>query len=86
MVKVIKFPMDRINMTDWQKITLQEKFGKRKQEKKGVSFFNKVVVVIALFSLLYIFFSLFFPNTESQVLNSSSFFPGFLNIGDFSHG
>jgi len=86
MVKVIKFPMDRINMTDWQKITLQEKFGKKKHEKKGVSFFYKVVIVATLFLLLYIFSSLFFPNTETQVLNSSSFFPGFLNIGDLSHG
>ena len=78
--------MDKINMVNVQQYYLQTKFGKKKQEKKGVSFFNKVVVVIVLFSLLYIFFSLFFPNTESQVLNSSSFFPGFLNIGDLSHG
>jgi len=87
MSKIIRFPMDRINMTDWQKITLQEKFGKRKQEKKKVSFSYKVVVVIALFSLLYIFFSLLFLNTESQVLIGSNYsFPGFPNIGDLSHG
>ena len=82
MVKVIKFPMDRINMTDWQKITLQEKFGKKKHEKKRSKFF----IILILLATILVFFSLFFPNTESQVLNSSSFFPGFLNIGDLSHG
>ena len=75
--------MDQINMMDYQRHVLKTKFGKNK-EKKGVSFFNKkVVIIIILFSLLYIFFSLgFFSNTESQVLNSSSFFPGFHNIGE----
>tara|TARA_B100000287_G_scaffold120622_1_gene112456 strand:+ start:829 stop:1077 length:249 start_codon:yes stop_codon:yes gene_type:complete len=82
MVKVIKFPMDRINMTDWQKITLQEKFGKKKHEKKR----SKVFIILILLATILVFFSLFFPNTETQVLNSSSFFPGFLNIGDLSHG
>ena len=82
MVKVIKFPMDRINMTDWQKITLQEKFGKKKHEKKRSKFF----IILILLATILVFFSLFFPNTETQVLNSSSFFPGFLNIGDLSHG
>jgi dipeptide/tripeptide permease len=73
--------MDRINMTDWQKITLQEKFGKRKQEKKSVSKF----IIIFLFAC--VFFSLLFLNTESQVLIGSNYsFPGFPNIGDLSHG
>ena len=82
MVKVIKFPTDRINMTDWQKITLQEKFGKKKHEKKWSKFF----IILLFLATILVFFSLFFPNTETQVLNSSSFFPGFLNIGDLSHG
>ena len=79
MPKIIKFPMDRINMTDWQKITLQEKFGKRKQEKK----LSKSIIICVF--LLFVFFSLLFLNTESQVL-TQQFFPGFLNIGDLSHG
>ncbi len=78
--------MDKINLINMQPILLQEKFGKKKQEKKRASFFSKVVLVVACFVLLYVFFSLFFPNTETQVLNSSSFFPGFLNLGDLSHG
>ncbi len=74
--------MDQINMMDYQRHVLKTKFGKKKQ-KNGVSFFiGKVVIVVALFSLLCVFFSLFFSNTESQVLNSSSFFPGFHNIGE----
>jgi hypothetical protein len=78
--------MDKINMINYQQHILQTKFGKRKQEKKRASFFSKVVLVVACFVLLYVFFSLLFLNTETQVLNSSSFFPGFLNIGDLSHG
>jgi len=84
MSKIIRFPMDRINMTDWQKITLQEKFGKRKQEKKSIK--SMVLTYILLGMLLVcVFFSLLFLNTESQVL-TQQFFPGFLNIGDLSHG
>tara|TARA_B100000212_G_scaffold325008_1_gene286319 strand:- start:1595 stop:1852 length:258 start_codon:yes stop_codon:yes gene_type:complete len=61
-----------MDVLNYQRIVLQEKFGKKKQEKKGVSFFNKVVVVIVLFSLLYIFFSLLFPNTDAQVLTKAA--------------
>ena len=67
--------MDQINMMDYQRHVLKTKFGK-KQEKKQLS---KFIIIF----LLCVFFSLvFFSNTESQVLNSSSFFPGFHNIGE----
>jgi len=73
--------MDKINMVNVQQFYLQEKFGKRKQEKKSSSKF----IIIFLFAC--VFFSLLFLNTESQVLIGSNYsFPGFPNIGDLSHG
>ena len=70
--------MDKINMMDYQRHVLKTKFGKSNQEKKT----SKIYVITALI-LICVFFSLgFFSNTESQVLNSSSFFPGFHNIGE----
>jgi len=75
--------MDKINMVNVQQYYLQTKFGKKKHEKKRSKFF---VIILILLATILVFFSLFFPNTETQVLNSSSFFPGFLNIGDLSHG
>ena len=70
--------MDKINMMDYQRHVLKTKFGKSNQEKKSAS---KFIVMFIL--LVCVFFSLgFFSNTESQVLNSSSFFPGFHNIGE----
>jgi len=73
MVKIVKFPMNRINMTDWQQIQLQKKFGKR-QEKK-----NKYLAFVMVCSVLVIFFSLLFLNVESQeLISSSEISPGFL--------
>tara|TARA_R100000234_G_scaffold51910_1_gene31132 strand:- start:128 stop:361 length:234 start_codon:yes stop_codon:yes gene_type:complete len=70
--------MDKINMMDYQRHVLKTKFGKSNQEKKT----SKIYVITALI-LICVFFSLgFFSNAESQVLNSSSFFPGFHNIGE----
>jgi len=70
--------MDQINMMNYQRHVLKTKFGKSNQEKKT----SKIYVITALI-LICVFFSLgFFSNTESQVLNSSSFFPGFHNIGE----
>jgi hypothetical protein len=65
--------MGRINMTDWQQITLQEKFRKKKQKSFSLS---RLLVV----SFIIIFTtSLFFLNVESQELKSSSeISPGFL--------
>ena len=70
--------MDKINMINVQQYYLHTKFGKKKQEKK----WSKFIFVFVLLATILVFFSLFFPNTESQVLNSSSFFPGFHNIGE----
>ncbi len=68
--------MDQINMMDYQRHVLKTKFGKNKEKKSSSKF-------IIIFLLVCVFFSLgFFSNTESQVLNSSSFFPGFHNIGE----
>ena len=67
--------MDQINMMDYQRHVLKTKFGKNKEKKQ----LGKFIIIF----LLCVFFSLgFFSNTESQVLNSSSFFPGFHNIGE----
>ena len=70
--------MDQINMINYQRHVLKTKFGKKKQEKKR----GKFISILLLLATILVFFSLFFPNTESQVLNSSSFFPGFHNIGE----
>ena len=70
--------MDKINMINVQQYYLQTKFGKKKQEKKR----GKFISILLLLATILVFFSLFFPNTESQVLDSSSFFPGFHNIGE----
>ena len=70
--------MDKINMINVQQYYLHTKFGKKKQEKKR----GKFISILLLLATILVFFSLFFPNTESQVLNSSSFFPGFHNIGE----
>ena len=68
--------MDQINMMNYQRHVLKTKFGKNKEKKSSSKF-------IIIFLLVCVFFSLgFFSNTESQVLNSSSFFPGFHNIGE----
>jgi len=71
--------MDQINMMDYQRHVLKTKFGKNK-EKKTIGNIRKILLSIFL---ICVFFSLgFFSNTESQVLSSSSFFPGFHNIGE----
>jgi|TARA_B100001094_G_scaffold297598_1_gene320808 uncharacterized membrane protein (DUF485 family) len=73
--------MGKINMINMQPILLQEKFGKR-QEKK-----NKYFAFVMVCLVLVIFFSLLFLNTESQeLISSSKISPGFLKIGDLSHG
>ena len=59
-----------INMVDWQRVVLQEKFGKKRK-----SVFGNVIILLLL-GIALIFISLFFPDIESQVLSSSSF-PGF---------
>ena len=84
MAKVIKFPMDKINMTDWQKITLQEKFGK-KTKKKHI---KSILLFLLGLLLVGVFFSLlFFPDIESQVLISSNYTsPGFLKLGVYLYG
>tara|TARA_R100000458_G_C8143331_1_gene153656 strand:+ start:27 stop:242 length:216 start_codon:yes stop_codon:yes gene_type:complete len=69
--------MDKINMINYQQLVLQTKFGKRNEKKT-----SKIYVITALI-LICIFFSLFFSNTESQVLNSSSFFPGSFLLENF---
>ena len=75
MVKIVKFPMDRINMTDWQQIQLRKKFGKKKQ-LSFISLF-KLLVVSLIFILITA--SLFFLNTGSQeLISSSEISPGFL--------
>jgi len=74
--------MDKLNMINYQRLVLQEKFGKRKYEKKTIK--NILKILLSMF-LIGVFFSLLFLNTESQVL-TQQFFPGFLNIGDLSHG
>tara|TARA_R100001463_G_scaffold61671_2_gene114507 strand:- start:146 stop:370 length:225 start_codon:yes stop_codon:yes gene_type:complete len=74
--------MDKLNMINYQRLVLQEKFGKRKYEKKTIR--NILKILLSMF-LIGVFFSLLFLNTESQVL-TQQFFPGFLNIGDLSHG
>tara|TARA_Y100001970_G_scaffold290572_1_gene424769 strand:+ start:2446 stop:2679 length:234 start_codon:yes stop_codon:yes gene_type:complete len=70
--------MDKINMINYQQYVLKTKFGKR-QEKKTIR--NTFKILLSIF-LICVFFSLLFSNAESQVLNSSSFFPGFHNIGE----
>jgi len=74
--------MDKLNMINYQRLVLQEKFGKSNQTKKTIK--NILKILLSMF-LIGVFFSLLFLNTESQVL-TQQFFPGFLNIGDLSHG
>ena len=74
-----------MDVLNYQRIVLQEKFGKRKQEKK-ISRFWYVV------SLLVIFFSLLFLNTDAQVLTKAAPWINDLGIissnlgGNLSHG
>ena len=54
--------MDKLNMINYQRIVLEEKFGK-KTEKKTSKVFHVVLLL-----LLCIFLSLIFLNTDAQVL------------------
>ena len=62
-----------INMLDWQRVVLQEKFGKKR--KSGLSH----ILLLLLLGIALIFISLFFPDIGSQALSSSSF-PGFQEV------
>ena len=59
-----------INMLDYPRIVLQEKFGKKR--KSALSH----ILLLLLLGIALIFISLFFPDIGSQALSSSSF-PGF---------
>jgi len=74
--------MDKLNMINYQRLVLQEKFGKSNQTKKTIK--NILKILLSMF-LIGVFCSLLFLNTESQVL-TQQFLPGFLNMGDLSHG
>ena len=73
--------MDKINMINYQRLVLQAKFGKRNEKK-----WSKFIII----SLLGVFFSLLFLNTDAQALINhccSLDCLGITNIGgNLSHG
>ena len=60
--------MDKINMLNWQRVVLQEKFGKMQEKKNNESMVLKIVKIL----LLIAFFSLFFLNKDSQGFSSAA--------------
>ena len=60
--------MDKINMLNWQRVVLQEKFGKMQEKKNNESMVLKIVKIL----LLIVFFSLFFLNEDSQGFSSAA--------------
>ena len=76
--------MDKINLINMQSILLQEKFRKKKQRVFSLS----RLLLVSLIIIFILTTSLFFLNTESQVLviSSDTLSPGFLKIGVYLYG